>query len=437
MIVVNYNGVVSGLKDKTLLRAFCGTAGLQLVGRGLSVISGILFARLLGPEDFGRYSFVFSIMMLAVMPVSAGMPQLIIRELGSSRFGKDGAYIKGLLRWSTLYILIVSTLVILGLVGLTQAKVWEPRICYLVLIAAVLVPFRGLLEKQGAVFNGLQRPELAQLPVLILTPLLAIIVVAVGYLFRVHIDSQFLMYAQVVTYIVSFCAISLVLNKVLARLELGSSYEFKIKQWHASLLPFTVLVIVGTMNNELATVFLGFLGSKESVAYFKVSMQAIVLLALGLQAVNAVSGPRIARLYKQGNMAETQKVLTQSVRLSVASSVPFALLLIVFGKPLVTLLFGAEYIPAAKLISILCIGQIVNVMMGSVGLVLNMTGNERYSLKALLITLSITILLLFLLIPRFQAVGAAVAVSCSLIIWNLIMAYDVYKLTKLKTWIRF
>ncbi len=430
-------GHSSSLKEKSLLRAFCGTAGLQLVGRGLSVISGILFARLLGPEDFGRYSFVFSIMMLAVLPVSAGMPQLIIREIGSSRLDKDGAYIKGLLRWSTLYILIVSTLVILGLVGLTQFNIWEPQVCNLILIAMVLVPFRGLLEKQGAVFNGLHRPELAQLPVLILTPLLAIIVVALGYLFQAKIDSQFLIYAQIITYIGSFCAVLYVLNKVLTSLELGSGYEFNVKQWHRSLLPFTILVIMGTMNNELATVFLGFLGSKESVAYFRVAMQAIVLLALGLQAVNSVTGPRIARLYRQGKMAETQKVLTQSVRLSVASSVPFALLLIVFGEPLVTLLFGVEYIPAAKLISILCIGQIVNVMMGSVGLVLNMTGNEKYTLKAQLITLLITVLLLCLLIPKFQAVGAAVAVSCGLIVWNLIMAYDVYKLTKLKTWIRF
>ena len=119
-------------------------------------------------------------------------------------------------------------------------------------------------------------------------------------------------------------------------------------------------------------------------------------------------------------------------KLSVLSSVPFALLFICFGDSLIAFLFGEAYLPAAKLLTILCIGQVVNVCMGSVGLVLNMTGNEKRTLRAQFITLILTVILLVALIPMFEAVGAAIAVSLGLICWNVIMAFDVYRLTGLK-----
>lgn len=164
-------------------------------------------------------------------------------------------------------------------------------------------------------------------------------------------------------------------------------------------------------------------------------MQGILLLALGLQAVNTVTAPKVASLYRQKKLDETQALLKQSVRLAVLSSVPPALILILFSEELIGFLFGEAYLPAAKLLTILCIGQIVNVSLGSVGLVLNMTGNEKRSLRAQLITLCLTVSLLFILIPLYQAIGAALAVSIGLICWNVIMAFDVYRLTGLKTWI--
>ncbi|MEZ9006728.1 polysaccharide biosynthesis C-terminal domain-containing protein [Vibrio sp. 10N.247.311.59] len=63
-------------------------------------------------------------------------------------------------------------------------------------------------------------------------------------------------------------------------------------------------------------------------------------------------------------------------------------------------------------------------------------GNERSTLRAQLITLALTVVLLLTLIPLFQATGAAIAVSVGLVCWSVIMAFDVYRLTGLKTWIR-
>ncbi|WP_102373162.1 oligosaccharide flippase family protein [Vibrio breoganii] len=424
------------IKEKSLLRAFFGTAGLQLIGRGLTVITGILFARTLGPAEFGRYSFVLSVIAFAVLPAVAGIPQLIIRETARYVAEQQHALMLGMWKWSNRYILALSGLSMIVLYGLVYLDIWPSSMGILIVSALMLIPFRGMLARQTAIINGLRRPELAQFPMLIIAPLIALCIVGYLFLSDYQLSSQRLIYIQLTTHALGVVLSYLLLKHVAKSVTVTGKAQFQVKRWQKALLPFTVLTIVGTMNNELATLFLGVLGSEEAIGYFKVAMQGITLLALGLQAVNTVSGPRIAGLYRQNKIEETQKLLTQSVKLSVLSSVPFALLLIIFGEELVSLLFGRDYLPAAGLLTILCVGQIVNVCMGSVGLVLNMTGNERSTLRAQFITLALTVVLLLTLIPLFQATGAAIAVSVGLVSWNVIMAFDVYRLTGLKTWIR-
>lgn len=85
---------------------------------------------------------------------------------------------------------------------------------------------------------------------------------------------------------------------------------------------------------------------------------------------------------------------------------------------------------------ILCVGQLVNVLMGSVGAVLYMTGNENSALKILTFSLVVSISLMIILIPEYGEKGAAFAISISMVVWNVLMAYNVKKITNLKTWLQ-
>jgi O-antigen/teichoic acid export membrane protein len=237
---------------------------------------------------------------------------------------------------------------------------------------------------------------------------------------------------SIVASLLAFALSAWYLRKIIKQESQIAKPKYLIKQWHVSLTPFTLMVVIGTLNTELATVFLGWLDTTESVAFFKVAMQGMILIALGLNSINSVIMPQVARLYKQGDLKQTQKLLTHSVRLSSFVSLPIILVLIFFGQFAIDLLYGKEYLSAYTLLVILCVGQAVNVLMGSVGVVLNMTHNEKYSLRALLISLFISVLLLLVLIPIYSAIGAAIAVSAGMIIWNLLLAIDVYRLTGLK-----
>ncbi len=427
---------VENIKTRGLVQQFVGTAGVQLAGKGLAVVTGIILARVLGPEEFGLYGFIMSMITMATIPTVAGMSQLMIREVANGQLDAKWEELKGLLRWSSIYVVVLSA-VVMGILSVAIYFEWiRADIGQCLWFGLAIIPLKGLLAKQNAVLNGLRFPVLAQLTQGVVGSIVVLIVLGLLLISNTHFDAQTILILQIFASLISvLCCNYFVLKKSPQEINTVSA-SYKIRSWHKALIPFTLLTIITTLNNELASVMLGFLGSETSVGYFKVAMQGVTLLSLGLAAINSVTGPRIARLYRKGDLVEVQNLLTKSVRLSVLASVPFALFLIFWGDFVVSLLFGDEYLPAARLLAILCFGQIVNVMMGSVGLVLQMTGHENRALKTLLITLIVTIIMLFLLIPRYQAEGAAIAVSVSMIIWNVLMAWEAWKSTKLMSWVR-
>jgi O-antigen/teichoic acid export membrane protein len=74
---------------------------------------------------------------------------------------------------------------------------------------------------------------------------------------------------------------------------------------------------------------------------------------------------------------------------------------------------------------ILCVGQLVNASIGSVGSLLNMTGHERDTMMSVIVGASVNVVLNLVLTPQFGPIGAAIATTVTLIVWNLIMWHKV------------
>jgi len=204
------------------------------------------------------------------------------------------------------------------------------------------------------------------------------------------------------------------------------------ENWNKMILPFTGLALIGVANAELATVALGRLSSLESVAIFKIASQGVLLITMLLSAANGIAAPNISRNFKEGDMEAVQDMLTKSVLFTSAVAIPMTVLLMLFGEEILTLVFGLEYAKAAVPLRILLIGQLVNILCGSVGLVLNMSGHVKVSFRVLSYSLTINIFLMYYLVPIYHEIGAAISVSASVILWNAILLYKVVRLTGLK-----
>jgi O-antigen/teichoic acid export membrane protein len=87
-----------------------------------------------------------------------------------------------------------------------------------------------------------------------------------------------------------------------------------------------------------------------------------------------------------------------------------------------------EYLSGVPVLQILSLSQLMFAIVGPVALILTMTHYVRLNLFDLLLTLILSVVLDLILIPRFGAVGAAIAGMISIIFINLIRLAQVYKL---------
>ena len=421
-----------------IYKKILGVTGLQIASRIISILTSIILARLLGPKEFGIYGFVLSIIAIATIPVVAGLPELVVREIAKLRVEGRIMEIIGLLSWSKMYVCMVSILsfsACMFFYGNGQLGEINQEVIWFVFL---LVPIKGLLARQASVLNGFQFPLLAALPSVFIAPLIFLLLLLFLMYFVYPVTPNSALTLQLLSFSISLLLGMFFISEKVYKNTLNSSFSkpiYHFKWWHKSLLPFSLMVIITTMNGELASVFLGVQGEHETVGYFRMSLQATVLMVIGLQGVNSVISPHIARLFKQGEMTQAQVLLSKSTFISVIVALPVFILLIFKAETVILFVFGSDYLSAVIPMKILCVGQSVNVLMGSVGLVLNMTGNEKKALKALFISLIVNVVLLILLTPVYKDLGAAVSVSISVALWNVLMAINAYKLTGLKTWL--
>ena len=106
------------------------------------------------------------------------------------------------------------------------------------------------------------------------------------------------------------------------------------------------------------------------------------------------------------------------------------------GKWVINFIFGAEFVSAYTALIILCLGHLVNVSMGSVAIILDMVGLESYTARGVMIAASISVLLNVILIPFWGAVGAAIATTTCLIIWNVLLSFLLYKKTGILSFVQ-
>lgn len=419
-----------------LIKKLLGTVGVQISSKVLSVLSGIIFARYLGVEQYGLYGFVLSIVSIAMLPVVAGMSGLLIREVTIFYQEKKFDYLNGIVNWSNYYICSVSLVVIITLNIFVFFEFFDSNANTMILLGSCLIPMRSFIIQRSSLINAFRRPALSLIPEQIIVPLTSLIIVFSLTIYNYSYSSIDIMKVMIFSVTLSMIVTFIISRKVLGNFDKEKKTAYSIKKWHMSLLPFTLMTVVTSLNIEMVSVFLGFFVSHESVAYFKVAIQAISLVSIGLTSINTIIMPKVASIYRSGDRKKTQKLVTDSVRLSSIISVISIFILVLFGDLIIEIMFGDEYLPAYPIIVVLSIGQLVRVLVGSAGLILNMTGYEKSTLVILSIGFAMNFILMIILTPIYGEIGAAVSITSSMIIWSVMMSLEAYRKTGIYSFLK-
>ncbi|WP_217702839.1 oligosaccharide flippase family protein [Pseudoalteromonas sp. HF66] len=197
------------------------------------------------------------------------------------------------------------------------------------------------------------------------------------------------------------------------------------KLWHSAR-PNWVIIIMSQAVQWSAPIIIGVFLVAEQVAFFSVAQRIALLTSFILMAVNLVVAPKFSAFHAKGDDVGIRKTALFSVRLLVLSALPIVLFMLLFPEFLMGL-FGEEFRQGALILQILVLGQAVNVVTGSVGYLLMMSGHERDMRLVTLISGFGVLISVPVFTKLFGAVGAASATAFFVSLQNLLAVYFVKK----------
>ena len=164
--------------------------------------------------------------------------------------------------------------------------------------------------------------------------------------------------------------------------------------------------------------------SAESVAVYGVAFRFSMGVSITLMAINSIASPKFAQKFAVNDIVGMGKIAMQSAKMIFWSTLPLAIILLIFPKFFMGL-YGTEFLIGFETLRWLIIGRVVNALSGSVGNLMQMSNQQNVYMSILVLGAAINIVLNYYLIPIYGINGAAFASVASLSFWNLSMVYIV------------
>jgi O-antigen/teichoic acid export membrane protein len=415
------SGLKHARRDGVLLKAATSSAVLKIYALGLSFVTGLLLARIMGPGGYGAYTFAISLVSVLSVPSGLGLDRLSLRLVPAYVVHNNWGMLRGFLVFSSGWTIFASlSLAAVAAGAVLQGYVpIDPQLRGPVLAALLMVPLLAMNALRQLTLRGLQLVAMSQLPELMLKPTLFLLAVAaLAYMDASKLTAVNAVWISSVVAIATFLVGTAVLRHKLRRvLNKGTQPVIAIKSWLSDAVPFAMIALIMVTNDRMEVLMLGVLSTPDQIGIFQVASRLAELNVMALYAFNTAAAPRIAELMAQHNIDEVRRLSQRVTTFIFLLTMPITLAYIFAGKQILQL-FGDAFETGFPVLILLSVGQIFNAATGSVGTVLTLSAKTSLTVLSVLIGLATHLILGAMLIPRFGALGAAVAGSTALMAWN-------------------
>ena len=408
---------ISRTRDAERLATGAGIALLgRVAGRSIHLAVQVAVARVLGVEAFGLYSIGWTTVRIGALIAPLGLDQGVLRY-GSIHWDTDRALLRTLLLralgLATCAGLALGAVLYVSAPLLADAIFSKPELTEIIRwFTPAFALVAGL--KVAAAATRLSRTlkwsvyseELAQPAANLLLLLLFSL-------------AGWRLFGAVTATVASF-GVGLILAVVYLRrlLPASSSPPRASASLVRTLLVFSVPVSFAGVCTALImwsdVLMVGYFLPAGDVGTYQAASQTSMLFSFILGGFVAIFAPMIADLHAKGEIARLEELFRLSTKWTLYLTVPLYLVICFASSELMIVVFGRDFALGATPLVILATGQMTNVAMGTVGLLLIMTGWHTRWLVLSLLMLALDIALNWLLIPRFGLSGAALATAVSL-----------------------
>ncbi len=394
----------------------------MLTQQSLAFITGIFIARAIGASGYGVFNILRGIFTALITLAPIGLDVALLKHSRSLREeGNLNAYLTRMRLIVLAVNIVCCALMWLFLGAWLEHDIYKiPHMQQLLLITLIGTPFAADLAVMGAVYKSEERPALYALLTSYVQP-----VIRLGgalLLFPMHWNVG----AALVTNTLSY-AISALLVLSHFAIDMGPKIGKSVSTAGANAAIAKILRESSWMALSLFTyaamrfvdvLILGAYAPAAQVGAYGALSSIAQMVAVYPMAVSQTLGPTVATRYREGDLPGVRKALSDYMMTATVFGGFVFGGIAAFGDHLF-LIFGPSFSFSPLLCLMMPLGWLVSAALAPTGYALSMTGAHKSELVTLFAGSIVLVIGCFLFIPKWQGIGASLAVLIAFLVVNV------------------
>lgn len=409
-----------------------GSFVVNALGAAALFLSQFIVAHFAGVDSFGVFAFILSWVQVVVIFSKLGFDTAAQRLLPQYLVGDEYGLIKGLVLGSGLWVACVATLGG-GVIAIWATLSSESAVMIkAIFCAALLIPAMALVKLTQGVLLGFRLTVRAQLFDPLLIYLAWLIAIVADVLQGVALTPSRLMVELLIATTFALIAHLAMLYTSFPRRARFVQAEFRMRDWSCIAIPMLLVHGFVALMNYTDVILIGLLLGTDEAGVYAVSARFAASISLPMAFLGSALGPMVSELIAKNDLQSLQSRITTTSRFGLALALPVAVLLWVGSESILNVV-GVSYAVGSDAMRVLIVAQLINVVVGPVGLVLMMSGQHWQMGRMFAITAVVNLVLNVLLIPLMGMLGAAVATAIAIIMRNFLLRAQLNNMHGLNT----
>ncbi|UCI22446.1 oligosaccharide flippase family protein [Mesorhizobium sp. B2-1-8] len=406
---------------------------IYIAGAGLTSVAQLLIARLIGPRNYGIYSYVLAwtsvLAYLATLGFNVSLLRFVPAYRANGRLDLAKGVIAFALRWS------LTTATLLGLLGATLIFFYSDHSQkglvvsnFLGMAAVPLITAYALgatlVRAHGGVVSAL-------LPERIVRDGLLVILVGIAAKSGLRaVDAPLVMLTVVMSSVMTVALVFLTAARIQPPGLRLAHASYAAKEWWSSVPPLTLITGLDVFVSRAGVMVLGWTDHIREAGVFALALNVALLVGLSRIAVGTMFSPTAADLFARRDRQGLQQLFARATLLSLGGAIVVAIPLLVIVKPLLGF-FGEGFVAGAPIARVLIFGYFFVALCGPQQNLLTMTGNEWAAASTMIAGATANVIACAVGVAIYGPIGAAVGVAVALAVWNTAMAIYISKRLKI------
>ncbi|WP_302577156.1 oligosaccharide flippase family protein [Phocaeicola barnesiae] len=392
--------VINKLKSNKLFRDSFWTLFGNAIGKGLTVLSGILVAKLLGKDVFGEYGLLKNTLLIIAIFSTMGLGYT--STIFVSRYKQDNENILYSFIKSLLYITFLFSGIIAFLIFIFSSQIAcfleDSRLSMGLKYLSVIIIFNALTTTQIGILAGFKLFKQTAYINILSGILNFIFSVGLTYIWGFNGALLALLLSQVINYLLNY----LILRKQLSFLNRTNNQKAPLLPILRQSLPIALQEMSLSITHWLGTLLLLRLSNYGEVGLYSAASQwSAVILFIPIALRNVV----LSYLSYKQSSDQRNKILLTVMSLYVVCTLVPSILIHLFSKTIIQF-YGESFIGLSNVLIVSCYATVFNSIYNIFSSVF-MSKNKNWLLYGITISRDILNLIgLYLLIVLFGINGA-------------------------------